>query len=401
MKFLKLFKNKIFIIIVSIVLVGGVTTSAALLKNDKEYIVLKSIVLIENLDFEINSEVTLFSLILSNNDLEIINEDLEINTSVLGKQELIIRYINEKNEEVKRVFILNIIDTTPPVIEFKKELTTTVGKSIDLLKNVKVIDNSNEEIKATVEGEFDFNKVGEYHLKYVAIDSSENRTEEDFVLKVNRAPTNNNPPQNNNSNNNNNTTNSSPNTRPADLTKGNLILVDNKHFLPRNFVPRNLVTINQDYGTAGMQVKSEVYEAFKKMYYAAKLEDLNLHIISAYRSWNTQDYFFNLNVKTHGLKVTETFYARPGHSEHQTGLAIDIVAGKGGHSRDFGNTMEYRWLLDNAHTFGFILRYPNGKTHITGFIYEPWHWRYLGVDMATRVRDSNLTFNEFYAKHIK
>ena len=190
------------------------------------------------------------------------------------------------------------------------------------------------------------------------------------------------------------------NARPTDLTKGNLILVNKENYLPRNFVPSNLINIEPKYGVSG-QIKAEVYEAFKEMYVAAELEGLNLFIQSPYRSWDRQNTVFNSFVRRDGVEAAETYSARPGHSEHQTGLAIDIVAGRGGQMRAFVNTMEYSWLVANAHTFGFILRYPNEKTHITGFIYEPWHWRFLGVEMATRVRNSNLTFDEFYARYIR
>jgi len=211
---------------------------------------------------------------------------------------------------------------------------------------------------------------------------------------------NNNIPNNQNNNKNEFREPSYDNAKPADITKGNLILVNKENYLPRDFVPSNLVNIEPNHGRAG-QIKAEVYEAFKKMDTEARLEGLDLYITSFYRSWERQNTIFNDFVRRDGVEMAETYSARPGHSEHQTGLALDIVAGVGGVMRGFEHTMEYSWLIANAHNFGFILRYPKGKTHITGFIYEPWHWRYLGVEMATRVRNSNLTFDEFYARYIK
>ncbi len=141
--------------------------------------------LIDNLDVEINSEVNLLSFISNIKDLDIVSSDEKIDTSILGEKELIIKYKGQ-DEEKEYKFIINIKDTTMPVIEYQKELTTTVGTTIDLLKNVKVTDNSLEEIKATVEGDYDFNKEGTYNLKYVASDSSNNKKEEEFTLKVNK-----------------------------------------------------------------------------------------------------------------------------------------------------------------------------------------------------------------------
>ena len=144
------------------------------------------IILNNNLNFEINSELKLSSLVSKKNKVEIINKDEIIDTSSLGTKEIILKY-KDKNKEKEYRFKIKIIDTQAPTIEYQKELSTTVGTSIDLLENVKVSDNSKEEIKANVEGNYTFANAGEYTLKYVAIDSSNNKTEEEFKLIVNNA----------------------------------------------------------------------------------------------------------------------------------------------------------------------------------------------------------------------
>lgn len=115
---------------------------------------------------------------------ELLTENKKIDTSKLGKQEIKINYLDNKKKKHDYKFKIRIVDTTKPVIECQKELSTNIGVDIDLLKNIKVSDNSKEKIKATIEGEYDINKVGTYHLKYVAIDSSNNKTEEEFVLNI-------------------------------------------------------------------------------------------------------------------------------------------------------------------------------------------------------------------------
>ena len=92
-----------------------------------------------------------------------------------------------------------------------------------------------------------------------------------------------------------------------------------------------------------------------------------------------------------GKEVANTYSALPGHSEHQTGLAFDI----GSVERSFVDTSEAKWIEENAHLYGFIVRYPKGKSDITGYIYEPWHVRYLGIDIATDVKNSGLTLEEY------
>lgn len=152
-------------------------------KKEEEQLKLK-----ENLSFEIHSEVDLYSLIEEDNHVKIVSENEKISTDTLGAKEIKIKYEKEGSEEEQTV-IIQIVDTHSPTIEYKKELTTTVGNKIDLLKDVFVQDNSKEEIKVTVIGEYDWEKEGIYHLKYVAMDSSKNKTEESFLLRVQKNQT--------------------------------------------------------------------------------------------------------------------------------------------------------------------------------------------------------------------
>ena len=95
-------------------------------------------------------------------------------------------------------------------------------------------------------------------------------------------------------------------------------------------------------------------------------------------------------------KAAETYSARAGYSEHQLGLAVDIL----NHSHEFidEDNVEYNWLVDNSYKYGFILRYPRGKEYITGYVFEDWHFRYLGIELAKKVRQSNLTYDEYVAR---
>ncbi len=144
-----------------------------------------TILLKDDLKFEINSEVNLLSLVNEDNKVKVLSEDETIDTSTLGEKEITIKYEVEEKEETK-TFKITIEDTQAPTIEYQKELSTNVGSKIDLLKGVKVSDNSKEEIKATIEGDYNFDNEGTYTLKYVAVDSSNNKKEEEFTLKVNK-----------------------------------------------------------------------------------------------------------------------------------------------------------------------------------------------------------------------
>ncbi len=192
MKFLgiEISKKLLIGIIASVVVVGGGVTTGIILMNNKdnqrqEEKQKDTISLKDDLKFEINSEVNLLSLVSEDNKVKILSEDETIDTSTLGEKEITIKYEVEEKEETK-TFKITIEDTQAPTIEYQKELSTNVGSKIDLLKGVKVIDNSKEEIKATIEGDYNFDSEGTYNLKYVAVDSSNNKKEEEFILKVNK-----------------------------------------------------------------------------------------------------------------------------------------------------------------------------------------------------------------------
>ena len=187
--------------------------------------------------------------------------------------------------------------------------------------------------------------------------------------------------------------------KDTDLSKGDLILVNKYHRLSSDYVPDDLVTASSTYGRT-LQVKSVAYEAFKQMFNDALKEGLHIYIRSPYRSYSTQNYLYENYAASDGYDLADTYSARPGFSEHQTGLAIDIVASDDSLG-NFHNTKEFLWVKDNAHKYGFILRYPQGKEYLTGYQYESWHYRYVGISAATKIYNEDITFEEYYAYYIE
>ncbi len=131
--------------------------------------------------------------------------------------------------------------------------------------------------------------------------------------------------------------------------------------------------------------------ALQKMFAAAKKDGLYLYVASGFRSYSTQEGLYNNYVNRDGVAEADRYSARPGHSEHQTGLAFDINRP----DSSFVGTPEAKWLAANCHKFGFIIRYPKGKEDVTGYMYEPWHIRYLGVKTAKAVYKSGLCLEEY------
>lgn len=176
----------------------------------------------------------------------------------------------------------------------------------------------------------------------------------------------------------------------TDTSMGNAMLVNKFYMLNSEYNPE-LVNVSNWYCYGTQKLQEEAYNQFVKMFNEAKKENLTLIINDSYRTYEEQE-------KSH-KRYGDDYAARAGSSEHQTGLAIDVVS-PNSNGETFENTNEYKWLQNHAHEYGFILRYPKGKEHITGYEYESWHYRYLGVDLATKVRDSGLTYEEYYAYYL-
>jgi len=178
----------------------------------------------------------------------------------------------------------------------------------------------------------------------------------------------------------------------------NQMLVNKYNKLPENYTPENLTQIDSEYATNDKQMATkEVVDAFVKM--ADDMKQENLHIIanSSYRDYQTQQDIYNSYEKKYGGKYAMEYAALAGFSEHQTGLVIDIANKK---HEIFSGTKEYQWLKKNSYKYGFILRYPNNKDKITGYAYEAWHYRYVGIELATKVFESELTYDEYYVKYL-
>lgn len=157
---------------------------------------------------------------------------------------------------------------------------------------------------------------------------------------------------------------------------------------------QGILIANKTYGLPedyNPGLDSETEAAFNTLSEAAANQGLDIYLSSGFRSYETQARIYGSYVDSYGQESADTFSARPGYSEHQTGLAIDVNT----IDDSFAGTPEAEWLANHAHEYGFIIRYPKGKESITGYKYEPWHIRYLGVEKATEVYNSGLTLEEF------
>lgn len=183
----------------------------------------------------------------------------------------------------------------------------------------------------------------------------------------------------------------------SNLDDGNLILVNKFYHLPDKYEPEDLITLSSKYNKGtNSKMRKEAAEAFMEMVDAALLDNVILKNASAYRSYEYQANLYDSYVERDGKKNADIYSARAGYSEHQTGLCTDINT----IDSSFHGTNEFNWLYKNSYKYGFIIRFPKGKEKITGYNYEPWHYRYVGKKAAKIIYKNNLTLEEYYAYYI-
>lgn len=297
-----------------------------------------------------------------------------ITTNTIGKRYLSYRVTDNFKRRHFYYIDVYVIDDIAPVIEGKDKVTVYTGIKLDLKTYIKATDNYDKELNIDVDGTVDASKEGVYKINYIVTDKSGNKAEKQIEFTVKKKDVYVAPPVENGTFGI--TSKGYKIVNKGGATYINGILVANKTY-----------NLSSSYGNG---LTSTTKSAFNEMKAAAKENGFNLYIGSGYRSYSTQSKVYKNYVKRDGKAKADTYSARPGHSEHQSGLAIDICdynyKGKCINS-GYNNTESAKWLSDNAYKYGFILRYPNGKTNETGYKYESWHYRYVGKDLAAKLYD--------------
>ncbi len=185
-----------------------------------------------------------------------------------------------------------------------------------------------------------------------------------------------------------------------DEANGLFLLVNKEHHIDADYVPEDLEPIRyyaSDRNANSRYMRAEAADHFHELVEAAAAEGIDIVMTTAYRSYEFQEILWNYNVSEKGEEEANKTSARPGESEHQTGLAVDLSTSEIDYrnSYDFENTAAGKWVAENAHRFGFIIRFPKDGTDITGYSYEPWHLRYVGRTAAADIYGQNLTLEEY------
>ncbi len=178
---------------------------------------------------------------------------------------------------------------------------------------------------------------------------------------------------------------------------GTFFLVNRSQMISENYAPEVRKT---NLSGMSQSMRDDAATALEAMFAAAKADGIYLSTVSGYRSYSKQNTIYNRKVASAGTTVADTLVALPGSSEHQLGLAMDIAkSGSSNLNSRFADTAEGQWVDANAYLYGFIVRYPEGMEDITGYSYEPWHIRYVGVEYAKAIYDSGLPMDLYVSSH--
>ena len=276
---------------------------------------------------------------------------------------------------------VKIVDKNEPKIELIGENEITIYKGTEYKDpGFKANDEYDGDItnRVKVNSNVDTSKVGEYKVIYDVSDSSGNKASIERIVKVIEKK-------------------EEPKTSKGGkyigkTSKGFTIeQKDGIYYIGGILIANKSYSLPKDYNPGGLL--NEFSTNFNKMKSAASKEGVKLEVISGFRSYTKQTNTYNRYVSQDGKAKADTYSARPGHSEHQTGLAADINS----LSQSWGDTKEGKWLNDNCSKYGFIIRYVKGKDNITGYMYEPWHIRYVGVELATKLYNNGswITLEEY------
>ena len=189
----------------------------------------------------------------------------------------------------------------------------------------------------------------------------------------------------------------------TDISKKELMIVNKFYTMDKSYEPANMksISLSYSYGSEGdNQLIDYAYDKFMEMAEEANEAGFHLMVTSSYRNYEDQEEIYNYRKTSYGERKADQTAARPGHSEHQSGLVIDMTSKEEAYADEFSVSETYKWLKENAYRYGFIERYPEGKTYLTGYSAESWHWRYVGVKAATTIHEENITFDEYYEYYV-
>ncbi|MBO4537624.1 MAG: M15 family metallopeptidase [Erysipelotrichaceae bacterium] len=311
----------------------------------------------QSLEFEYGQKATVADLVSEVRRGELINGDAVIDTYVIGEKEAVISTKNHFGRQFHDRITVTVKDSVAPELEVPEVINYVRGENMDFISFTTASDNTGK-VKVELINDYDLEKVGVQILTFRAYDPSGNETRKTTTLIVRE------------DGNDNKKYFMTPNGYQG------YTVVDGLTFIEGVPVINKTYGLPSSYGARGLT--KDTNEAWKKMKEAAAEEGITLKVLSAYRNYGHQEEVFNKKVKEVGMEQALLTSEKAGHSEHQAGIALDVNSFK----ESFAETKEYEWLQKNCASYGFIIRYPKGKTESTGYVFEPWHITYVGEQWA-------------------
>lgn len=274
---------------------------------------------------------------------------------------------------------LSVYDTIAPVISYDDPISLMQNEPFDIgVLNLKAIDNYDGDIsdKIIVTGDVDSSIPDDYELHAEVSDSSGNKAEIAVLIHVEASAQTNQPVD-------------EPVMNVVSAPDSITVMINKQNMLPDGWEPADLVSIGNNH-----YLRSEAAEALNRMRNDALNSGVAFNVISSYRTQEYQSNLYNRYIASDPYNAPY-YSAYPRTSEHELGLAIDISYDYSLHS-DLAESALGQWMNEHAHEYGWIMRYPSDKTDSTGYYYEAWHWRYVGVELAEAITSSNLSMEEYY-----
>ncbi len=347
------------------------------------YFFQKPIVLLSpNTRFPVRETVFLHDLVPEVKYGTLVTEDLSFDSPTAGTQQITFLVRDRLGILREQTLVIEFYDNIPPTISAPEEITVLAGDSIDLTERATATDDTGTPCSVFVSGSYDSTTPGQYPLVFTSSDSSGNTAKKEFTLVVLALPFD----------ENGALIDGTYQTRNGFT----LIVKDSVASIDGIVLANKSYSLPKAYPASGLT--SETQKAFSKMQSAASKAGVYLSIKSSWRSWNEQNRLFSLYTAIDGKQLAMTYSAKPGHSEHQTGLAMDLVTASSEEAKLPSFAKPLAWLAENAYRYGFILRYPENKQEITGYIFEPWHYRYVGVELAEELYHGGdwITLEEYF-----
>ena len=310
----------------------------------------------DSLEFDYDQTVTVWNLISDVRKGTLVNGDDPVSTIVLGPAKVEVVAKNHYGRKFSYETTITVVDNQKPFIEVPGVIEIIKGQQVDLLSYAKATDNAG---KATLRlvGDYDPDKIGMQPIRYLAEDESGNEKGQMVYLLIRE----------------------DENDKRDYFLTANLFSGYTEN--GRTFI-EGIPIINKTYGLpsgyGARGLTKDTSAAWKKMKEDAAAEGITLKVLSAYRNYGYQEELFNKKVASAGEQQALITTEKAGHSEHQAGIALDVNYLK----ESFAQTKEYEWLNRNCYKYGFIIRYPEGKTEYTGYVFEPWHITYVGEKWA-------------------